>query len=316
MSNTTSIYRSPGKFALDPRHDARHRLKKDPLARESLVFMLQLPEHDLAAFVYTWVSGESKAGAALCVFGPAVGAEAIFDIVDGISVPEDQGFNDWRVGKVHVRHLHPLQAAEVTYAGESASLRYHFEAVHPAYNYGSHEGGCPAWVADDRFEQSGRVRGVLTVGGREIHFDTMGHRDHSWGTRDWGIGQHWKWLEAQAGDDLVVHCWELEYLGERAVRGYVLRDGRIAEITGVRSSFKHDQDLMHTYQESVIEDDAGRVTTVKGTTFATFEFKVSPLATLNECSMAVEIDGKPGVGHVEMFWPKAYLDYVRARYQP
>lgn len=52
------------------------------------------------------------------------------------------------------------------------------------------------------------------------------------------------------------------------------------------------------------------MTRVTGKTFAFFEFKVSPLATLNEGSMTVEIDGVKGVGHVEMFWPKAYLDYM------
>jgi hypothetical protein len=272
-----------------------------------------LPEHDLAAFVYTWVSGESKAGSALCIYGPAVGDEPIFEVVDGLPVPLDHGFDDWRVGGAHVRHGRPLEVADLDYSSDRARLSYHFEAVHPAYNYGSHAEGCPDWVADDRFEQSGRVRGTLQFGGKVIPFDTMGHRDHSWGTRDWGVAQHWKWLEAQAGSDLIVHCWELEFLGERALRGYVQRDGRIAEVTAVRTIFKTDSNLTHTYQESVVEDDAGRSTTVKGTTFASFEFKVSPLATLNECSMLVEIDGRPGVGHVEMCWPKAYLDYIRAR---
>jgi hypothetical protein len=49
---------------------------------------------------------------------------------------------------------------------------------------------------------------------------------------------------------------------------------------------------------------------VRGTTFALFEFKVSPLATLNEGSMSVEIDGVKGVGHVEMCWPQSYLAYM------
>jgi len=27
--------------------------------------------------------------------------------------------------------------------------------------------------------------------------------------------------------------------------------------------------------------------------------------------MSVEIEGEPGVGHVEMQWPKDYLDHIR-----
>src|SRR5439155_23542809 len=148
-------------LTLDPVHDSRHRLRPEPLARESLVFMLQLPEEDIAAFVYTWVSGESKAGTALCVYGPGIGDEPLFEIVDGIAVPSDQGFDDWRVGGLHSRHVEPLETADVTVNGERASLEYRFEAMHPAYAYGMHRDGCPQWMADERFEQSGRVSGVL-----------------------------------------------------------------------------------------------------------------------------------------------------------
>lgn len=298
---------------LDTVHDARHRLPREPLARESLVWMLQLPEEGLAGFVYTWVSGESKAGTAFALYGPGVGDGPIFEVVDGIAVPEDQGFDDWRVGGLQSCHREPLETADVAFAGERASLEYHFEATHPAYNYGSHRDGCPEWIADDRFEQSGLARGVVRVGGREIEFDTTGHRDHSWGTRDWGVAQHWKWLESQAGPDVAVHFYEIQALGRTILRGYVNRDGRVAEVTAVEVEYEHDEQLFHTSIAAVVEDDAGRSTTVRGTTFAKLEFPVSPLATLNECSMSIEIDGEPGVGHVEMSWPKSYLDYVRER---
>jgi len=298
------------KFSLDPVHDARHRLSDDPLARESLVFMLQLPEENLAAFVYTWVNGESKAGAALCVFGPGAGAAPIFEVVDGIPVPSEQGFDEWCVGKVRVAHGAALQTADVSYSSDEVSLQYHFEATHPAYNYGSHADGCPHWLADDRFEQSGRVSGVLRLGDRAIPFNTMGHRDHSWGTRDWGVAQHWKWLEAQAGPDTSVHFYDIEALGRNILRGYVQRDGKIAEVTSVDVSFQHDALLRHTGIDAVMTDTLGRTTHVRGTTFALFEFKVSPLATLNEGSMSVEIDGVKGVGHVEMCWPQSYLAYM------
>jgi hypothetical protein len=301
------------RFALDPRHDQRHRLTDAPLARESLVFMLPRAAEGVAAFVYTWVNGESKAGAALCVYGPAIGPEAIFEIVDGLEVPRTMGFDDWRVGGLHVRHGTPLQTAQLTFAGQRASLEYRFEAMHPAYNYGSHAEGCPSWLADDRFEQSGRVTGVLRLGGRELRFDTLGHRDHSWGTRDWFYAQHWKWLIAQAAPDLAVHFFDIEAVGRNVLRGYVQRDGRIAAVTGVDVSYTTDAALYQTSLDALVEDELGRKTRVRGPVFAMFEFKVSPLATLNEGSMTLEIEGRPGVGHVEVMWPKDYLTYHRQR---
>jgi hypothetical protein len=310
MHMTTST--SSTRFALDPIHDDRHALSNAPLARESLVFMLPQAAEGVAAFVYTWVTGESKAGAALCVYGPAIGPEAIFEIVDGIEVPRSMGFDDWRVGGLNVRHGKRLQTADLTFVGKRASLDHHFQAMHPAYNYGSHADGCPSFLADDRFEQSGRVKGVLRFDGRSLPFETFGHRDHSWGTRDWGVAQHWKWLISQAAPDLSVHFFEIEAVGRNILRGYVWRDGRIAAVTGVDVSYT-DAALEPTSIDALVADELGRKTRVRGTTFALFEFKVSPLATLLEASLSLEIEGRPGVGHVELHWPKDYLAYMRQR---
>ena len=313
MSDKKGV-KAASRLTIDPEHDRRHQLRADALARESLVFMLQLPEENLAAFVYTWVSGLGKAGSAFVVYGPGVGGEVVADFCDGIDVSADTTFADWHVGKVLVRHGEPFHDVDVSVAaGGRASLDYHFEAVHPAYAYGSHKDGCPGWVAENRIEQSGRVRGELVLDGRRIPFDTMGHRDHSWGTRDWFFSQHWKWLEAQAGPDRVVHFWEVEALGRTILRGFVVRDGEMAEVADVDVRFTHDESLAHTAVVAVVTDDLGRTTRVEGQTFALYPFVVSPQVTLNEGSMAVTIDGHAGVGHVEMAWPSDYLAHVCAR---
>jgi hypothetical protein len=64
------------------------------------------------------------------------------------------GFDDWRVSGLTVPQGKPLQTADLTFVGQP-TLEYHFEAMHPAYNYGSHAVACPSFLADDCFEQSG-----------------------------------------------------------------------------------------------------------------------------------------------------------------
>jgi hypothetical protein len=308
--STKSRLESPQRN-IDGVHDGRHQLRADALARESLVFMLQIPEHDVACFVYSWVNGLGKAGAAFVVYGPAVG-DAIVDKCDGIDVAASVGFDDWRVGNVSVRAGRPFETIRVEVGGSGrATLEYNFEAVHAPYAYGGHADGCPGWVADDRIEQSGKVRGVLTIDGKAIPFDTMGHRDHSWGTRDWSFSQHWKWLEAQSGPDNIVHFWEVQAVGRTLLRGYVLRDGRFAEVDDVKIHFENDDQLNHTSVYADVLDELGRWTRVEGRTFALYPFQVNPDALLAEGSMSVTIDGKPGVGHVEMLWPTDYLQHVR-----
>ena len=294
----------------DERHD-RHRLRATALARESLGYLLDIPEECIGASVYTWVDGANKAGAALYVYGSGIGREPVFERVDDILVPDSQGFDDWRVAGCHVCHL-PNEVAHVTFAGHEATLQYSFQGYHRAYSYSEHPNPCPPFLADDRIEQSGRVHGIVRVGDRSIPFDTFAHRDHSWGTRDWGVAHHWKWIEAQAGSGVSVHAWQIQALGRTELLGYVYKDGKMAHVTAVDVDFELDEQLFHRSIDVVFHDDAHRMTTLQGEFTAMFEFKVSPLATLNEGTMRIGIDGQPGVGHVEMCWQKDYLAYMRS----
>ena len=293
--------------------DLRHTLRKSAVARESTPYIVVLPEDRITAFVYTWVSAEGKAGSACCIFGPGVGEEPILEVVDGISVPADMDFTDWKVGDIRIQHRKTLAVADVLFTGKRIGFDMHFEAIHPAYSYSGHPDGCPSDVADDRFEQSGLVTGTLTIDGRRIPFNTTGHRDHSWGTRDWTAIQHWKWFEGQCGPDMAVHFFEILCEGKRHLRGYIYKEGLMSEVNSLEVDFEHAADLKHKSMDAVVGDLAGRKVRVTGRTFAMNPFQASPTTVLNQAGMAVEFDGISGVGWLEMCWPKAYVDYMGSR---
>jgi hypothetical protein len=265
-------------------------------------------EEGLAGFVYTWVNAESLAGAALCFYGPAVGDEPLFETVDGIAVPKDQPFADWHVGALRLAHG---ERTEGTFAGDAASIEFSFEGTHPAYNYGAHPDGALPWMADDRYEQSGRWQGALRLRDRTISFDTISHRDQSWGIRDWGACQHYRWLQANAGPGVSINFTQDYVLGHVNARGYVYRDGEIAQITGLDCDYDLGDDMVHTMLDAVIKDDAGRTTRIRGRTYAHMEFPFPPITTLIVCSTTVEIEGQPGTGQFDLLWTKDYLEYVR-----
>jgi hypothetical protein len=296
---------------MDPIHHSRHRLRPDPLQRESLAYMFQLPDDGIAGYLYSWVNGHSVAGSALFLYGPAVGDTPIEFLVTGQEVPQDQGFDDFRVGGLQVRHQDDPEVAELTFTSDDVNVEYRFESTHPAYAYSCHPDGSPSFIADDRLEQSGRISGVIHLPDRDIEFDGMGHRDHSWGTRHWGIAQHWKWCETQAGPDLAVHFMELQVMGDRLVRGYVWRDGQMGEITDLDVTYEFDQDFWHTSAVAVARDELDRTTTMKGTVFARYKMEPHPMSANHEGSLRLEIEGVPGVGHLEMQWQKPYLDYIQ-----
>src|SRR3546814_10202713 len=102
--------------------------------------------------------------------------------------------------------------------------------------------------------RSSDLTGTLPIGDRVIDIRTMGHRDHSWGTRDWGALHFYRWLQSQAGEDMSVHFWEFYALGERQLRGYVCKDGLMAEITTLdlrwQRSEEHTSELQSLMRNS------------------------------------------------------------------
>ena len=50
-------------------------------------------------------------------------------------------------------------------------------------------------VASEHYEQVGSYNGTIRVGRKKINIENAsGHRDHSWGLRDWAAPKGWTWI--------------------------------------------------------------------------------------------------------------------------
>ncbi|MET0986341.1 MAG: hypothetical protein ABW034_13135 [Steroidobacteraceae bacterium] len=296
---------------LDPKDDGRHVLRDEPLCRESLVFTVDVPDEKIAGFVYPRVGSDGKAAGIVTVFGEGVPGGSITEVYHDIPVPASMDFGAWNAGGVEVRLTRPLRTAEVKYTSRRLGYEFVFEASHPAYSYDSHTDGCPRYFADNRFEQSGRVRGTLTIDGRLIELDTFGQRDHSWGTRNWGVNYHYKWFHATA-PNAAVHFFKMEYLGRSLVRGYVFKKGHMSQVQSAEVlDFTLDDDMFHKDITARVYDAAGRATSVAGRGFAHTTLPVDANNVLHETPMTIEIDGESGLGWCEMHWDTRYLEHMR-----
>jgi hypothetical protein len=292
-------------------NDGRHKLRNEPLCRESLVYTIILPEEKIAGWVYPRVGADGMAAGICCAFGEGVPGGSIFEVFHDIPVPESMDFTNWNAGGVELKLPVPLRTAQVKYTGQRLSYDFSYDALHPAYGYDSHPGGCPQFFADNRFEQSGRIKGSVTVDGRKIAFDALGQRDHSWGARNWGVNYHYKWFHATT-PGAAVHFFKMDYLGRSLTRGYVFKNGHMSQIQDVDVlDFTLNDEMIHTDIEVVINDIAGRTTKISGRHFAHQPLPVSEEVTLNEVAMTIEIDGHPGLGWCEMQWDNRYLAHMR-----
>lgn len=296
--------------------DRRHTLTPGPFARESLIFTLFLPEENLGVISYTWVSGESVAGSMIAVFGQD-DERLVFHREECVAMSPHADFDDWTVGQVTVRHGDPHKVAHVSVDhrdpnGGGATLDYTFEAINPAFSYHDNADGCPSFLADDRLEQCGRVRGRL-VGDRTVDFDTTGHRDHSWGTRDWMAFHHYKWVNVQSSPEVGAGAIAVNFMHGLAMDrqyelGYVFRDGEQSPVARIVADVERD-DEFYTYRSArfVVTDEKGRETVIEtGDRTSLIIWPARGLVSRDGASRCT-VAGQPGLVHVEEGWVPEFV---------
>lgn len=83
------------------------------------------------------------------------------------------------------------------------------------------------------YEQSMIVNGSVTLNGRSEILKGTGHRDHSWGLRDWSASHRFRWLTGQM-DGLAFNAMYLTVAGTHVTNGYVWDGKECAPIEELR----------------------------------------------------------------------------------
>jgi hypothetical protein len=297
---------------LTPTDDRRHHAPEGQRMRDSLFWNLIVPEEELAMQAYVFVNHRGRTGYNVVVWG-ADGTLAIEQHMGEVGPEAD--FDDWDHAGLSLRQPEANRTAELRYSSDAIKLEYSFEALHDAFSYHQNPGGLPVWFAQNRFEQAGRINGVLEVNGRRLEFDRIGHRDHSWGPRNWGYPHHWKWLLAHtpSGRALNGFVWIAE--GEWGFNGYVLRDGvPVAIDRFVRQDAEYDENMDHTRLEAEILDVEGVTTQLTLDSFGVVRMPHDdPAGTvIIEAGCRATIDGEEGGGQFETHWPLQYIGHLAA----
>jgi hypothetical protein len=283
-----------------------------PLSRESLALTAPLPEHGLLVFAYVWREAGSRWGRFVFVAGADMAKPEYLSFAANAEYAGDD-LRDFTVGGLQVRQPEPLRVAEVAFADSECDLTLRFEGIHAPFSWHDNADGCPEWVAHDRYEQSGLTSGRLVLPGQELEFTGVGHRDHSWGNRDWWPLQHWKWINAATPDGgTSLHCTLANVKGAVRINGYTNRDGVVSPIVTATANAELDEAMVHRRVQAEVVDESGAQMTLDAHFAAGWTMPIQHMF-LNEIGMSATLDGRPATAHVELGWPQ---DYVKALTEP
>jgi hypothetical protein len=144
----------------------------------------------------------------------------------------------------------------------------------------------------------------------------VGHRDKSWGPRNWSGIRGWEWLSAQFGTDLAFNV-SLGFDGDQPVHnGFVFRDGDAVPLTSASVSYDWDgAEHLPKSAHIIFTDTEGERFDVHATALGQVPLVKDELFIQEtHASFAIERNGvtHTGVGVLEHAW-HAEMDDIVAR---
>ncbi|AKH68246.1 hypothetical protein IMCC21906_00553 [Spongiibacter sp. IMCC21906] len=317
MSNTSDFTINVIPEAPDAGYQAEDDLRHRPLPggkmRDSLFWEMIMPDEKLGFQAYLYLAGTGQAGFNVIVWGEQE-KPYVLELGHG-EVSDDMDFDNFQLQGLSLSQPELRKTACLRYESDKVKLEYQFTALHDAFSFRQNPQGLPKWFALNRFEQTGHVKGFLEFDGRRIEWDRIGHRDHSWGTRQWGVPHHWKWLIAYSPDGRhIVNGWIYIAKGEIGFAGYVVKDGDLLPIDHIKHHADYDDDMGQMHLEADIIDTRGGVTHLEMDRFALVRLPTNDKmdTMIMEAACHAKIDGHAAAGQFETHWPKSYIEYLSA----
>lgn len=120
-------------------------------------------------------------------------------------------------------------------------------------------------VSSEHYEQAGLWTGELQLGEQQVRFEGSGHRDHSWGVRDWTAPRSWTWLTCQFKGEFSFNLCRVVIGSLDIFHGFVSRDGHNYPLrrASLETAFEEDGKTQREVR-LYIEDTGGFSADVRG----------------------------------------------------
>ncbi len=156
----------------------------------------------------------------------------------------------WQIEGRQIEQDLKFDKARVRWKTQRLEIDLHFEDSHRPYPY---------------------AVGSSRIGDRVIASNSTGHRDHSWGARDWAVSRRYKWMHAQVGREVSMHFWIVEAMGRTELRGCVFKNQVMSLVADVDFTFDYTGKVDADCFSATVTDAEGRVTQLDATVVSRFQ---------------------------------------------
>ena len=182
---------------------------------------------------------------------------------------------------------------------DTAELRW--DGFSGVFDYADNPRPLPRAIAWGHYEQTGTVTGPLRLGGRDIAFDGVGQRDHSWGHRDWAGVREWHWITGFFGTERSFNLFHAVAAdGTVTTNGFVHDKGRDFPIVSAARKTREEDDRSPRRYEILLSLTDGRTIDIIGRRQGTGVPLRPGTTVVHEVPMRLESDGLEGFGIYEL----------------
>jgi len=229
------------------------------------------------------------------------GGRRLLVAVEGGRVQADAG--GLRIGGIRLERVEPLRRWRLIFEGEMLDIPYSrkmsaasaatagttrvdldvtFEGLAPCFDFKDSDPralaemiisartrmrdlGRVSRVSGEHYEQAGKCSGAIAVGGVENVLSGSGHRDHSWGIRDWSAPRLWTWLTAQFDGGPAFNLSRVAIESVDIFNGFICRDGKNFPVRRATLETRFEDDgVTQRSLKLTMEDTGGKVIEVVG----------------------------------------------------
>ena len=184
-------------------------------------------------------------------------------------------------------------------------MSYSWKGRFPVYEY---IGGwkIPNILMQEHYEQSGIIKGEIKFkdGTRRV-IEGFGHRDHSWGVRDWIYIDNWYWTSVQfENGKMALNTWLNVVRGKKFVHGFISTEKENIAIKSVEVETSFKENNLNKPQTTIftLKDENDNEHILKAETRYLITLPQSykdGIAYINETISSFEMNGEIGYGVAE-----------------